>query len=217
MLSSHRLILTGGDGARADQPEERLRAGRRDAGLGGDLQRAGEKPVDLERLARLEVLQHRGLEPAKDSRHVDARLGLDVGVDADRAADRQNLAHDGDHVGLDLAVLDQAVGGADRQARRGSRSMGLRPMLGLRSPGSGNEAARWITQPTMRSVGMARARLPAGSSVSSLSFPPPKGRRSKNHHGTPFIAVMIEVPAPTNGAIRSATPQRPWAFTATTT
>src|ERR1051326_1477695 len=99
----------------------------------------------------------------------------------------------------------------------GSPRMSLRPMLWLTSPGSGNEAARWITQPTMRSVGMARARLPAGSSVSSLSFPPPKGRRSKNHHGTPFIAVMIEVPAPTNGAIRSATSQRPWAFTATTT
>ena len=28
------------------------------------------------------------------------------------------------------------------------------------------------------------------------------------HHGTPFIAVMIEVPAPTNGAMREATSAR---------
>ena len=82
------------------------------------------------------------------------------------------------------------------------------------SPGSGVEAARWITQPTMRSVGMARASLPPGSSDSSRSLPPPNFKRSKNHHGTPFIAVMIEVPGPTKGAILSATSGRLCAFTA---
>mgnify|MGYP003693720599 CR=1 FL=1 len=84
-----------------------------------DLERAGEQAVDFQRLARLEVLQRRGLELAEHARHVDARLGIDGGVDADRAADRQHLAHDADHVGLDQRILDQAVGGADRE--RGDR------------------------------------------------------------------------------------------------
>ena len=91
------------------------------------------------------------------------------------------------------------------------------PMLWLMRPGSGVEAARWITQPTMRPVGMARASLPPGSSDSRRSRPLPNFKRSKNHHGTPFIAVRIDVSAPTKGPIRSATPARLWALTATIT
>jgi hypothetical protein len=59
----------------------------------------------------------------------------------------------------------------------GSPRISLRPMLWLMSPGSGVDAARWITQPTMRSVGMARSSLPPGSSDSRRCAPEPNPRR----------------------------------------
>ena len=90
-------------------------------------------------------------------------------------------------------------------------------MLWLIRPGSGVEAARWTTQPTMRSVGMARESLPPGSSVSRRSLPPPKASRSKNHHGTPFIAVTIEVFSPSSGAMPARDLGQALALTATMT
>ena len=48
----------------------------------------------------------------------------------------------------------------------GSPRISLAPMLWLIRPGSGVDAARWMTQPTTRSVGMARDSLPPGSSDS---------------------------------------------------
>src|SRR5258706_673820 len=44
-----------------DEPEQALGVRRLHAGLACDFQRAGEKPIDLERFAGFEVLQHRGL------------------------------------------------------------------------------------------------------------------------------------------------------------
>jgi hypothetical protein len=99
----------------------------------------------------------------------------------------------------------------------GSPRISRRPVLWRMRPGSGVEAARWMTQPMMRSVGMALARRPPGSRVSSRSPPAPNASRSKNHQGTPFMAVRIEVSSPTKGAMRCATSGRLWAFTATTT
>ena len=97
----------------------------------------------------------------------------------------------------------------------GSPRISFEPMLWLTRPGSGVEAARWITQPTTRSVGMARASLPPGSSDSRRASRPL--RPWKNHQGTPFIAVTTEVSFPSSGAIVSATCVRLCAFTVTNT
>ena len=98
----------------------------------------------------------------------------------------------------------------------GSPRISLAPMLWLTRPGSGVEAARWITQPTMRSVGMARDSLPPGSSDSRRAVRA-VFRPWKNHHGTPFIAVTTEVSGPSNGAMASATSVRLCALTVTNT
>ena len=90
-------------------------------------------------------------------------------------------------------------------------------MLWLIRPGSGVEAAKCTTQPTMRCVGMARDRLPPGSSDSRRWLPPPYLRQSKNHHGTPFIAVTMEVSGPSSGSMPAATSVRFCALTATIT
>jgi hypothetical protein len=42
-------------------------------------------------------------------------------------------------------------------------------------------------------------------------------RRSKNHQGTPFIAVTMPVSGPSSGPMPAATSGRFWAFTATIT
>jgi len=96
-------------------------------------------------------------------------------------------------------------------------TFGHTPYLPAILRGFGIEAATWITQPTIRSVGMARESLPPGSRDSRRSLPLPNFSRSKNHHGTPFMAVRMEVFFPTKGAIRTATSPRFWAFTATMT
>ncbi|MEJ2174429.1 MAG: ketopantoate reductase C-terminal domain-containing protein [bacterium] len=55
----------------------------------------------------------------------------------------------------------------------GSPTISRVPWLWLTSPGSGVDAARCTTQPTMRSVGMARDSAPPGSRLSRCSLPAP--------------------------------------------
>src|SRR2546422_823718 len=66
------------------------------------------------------------------------------------------------------------------------------PMLWLMSPGSGVEATRWITQPTMRPVGAARTDRDV-----------PAGTREPRRHQTTDGASAVD--ANTHGAILGKT------------
>lgn len=84
-------------------------------------------------------------------------------------------------------------------------------------PGSGSEQLACTTQPITCRVGTARVMLPSGS-VASSRVPdqrPPKP--SKNHQGTPFIAVITMLSWPSSGAMPCATPRIAGALTATMT
>ena len=84
-------------------------------------------------------------------------------------------------------------------------------------PGSGQELDRCTTQPITCAIGIAFASVPSGSSAAMRmpacgAFP-----LSKNHHGTPFIAVTMSVRGPINGAMCAATSGSAVALTATIT
>ena len=86
------------------------------------------------------------------------------------------------------------------------------------TPGASSEQLQCTTPPITLAAGMARAIAPSGSTAPRRwpAMGPPKPP-SRNHQGTPFIAVSTMVSAPISGAMRSATPASAGALTAITT
>src|SRR6201994_562913 len=84
-------------------------------------------------------------------------------------------------------------------------------------PGSRTLLLMWTTAPMTCRAGMAAAIVPPGSTLSSCCpwHGPPNP--SKNHHGTPFIAVSTIVSGPSSGPITAAADRAPCALTASTT
>ena len=84
----------------------------------------------------------------------------------------------------------------------GSPMMSVLPKWCCTKPGSLTEQLACTTQPMMCFAGTARAIAPSGSTAfrREPSNRPPKP--SKNHHGTPFIAVSTMVSGPIEGRDR---------------
>ena len=84
-------------------------------------------------------------------------------------------------------------------------------------PGPLSEQLECTTPPTTWAAGIARAISPVGSTACSRwpAWAPPKP--SRNHHGTPFIAVSTTVSGPISGPIWRATASSEGALTAITT
>jgi hypothetical protein len=85
------------------------------------------------------------------------------------------------------------------------------------TPGAFTAQLACTTQPMTWRAGMARAISPVGSTACSAvpASAPPKP--SKNHQGTPFMAVSTMVSGPISGAMWRATSSSAGALTAMTT
>src|SRR5205807_8737611 len=74
-----------------------------------DFARRGQQNVDLDGLASFDVLQHRGLERAKLSRHGVAILAALLDRTADSCADRRRLAHHLQAKPVDQSIVENPV------------------------------------------------------------------------------------------------------------
>ena len=96
----------------------------------------------------------------------------------------------------------------------GSPSTSRLPELWRTTPGVGTSAARYTTPPITRWLAMAAPMRPSPSqdlSALPASAPP---QPSKNHQGTPFIAVTTEVSGPSSGTRSATALARLWLFSA---
>ena len=99
----------------------------------------------------------------------------------------------------------------------GSPMMILLPKPWRTTPGAATEQLACTTLPTMCRAPTAAAMSPPGSTACScrpVNGPP---KPCRNHHGTPFMAVITTVCAASSGPSCSATSRMAGAFTAITT
>ena len=91
------------------------------------------------------------------------------------------------------------------------------PLMCRTRPGAGRVLVRCTTPPSTCRAGMAARATPPGSTLSRASPRQGPARPSKNHQGTPFIAVSTCVRGPINAATCGAAAASAGPFTASTT
>ena len=125
----------------------------------------------------------------------------------------------GDTVAAKPARCSSAASANTRGVSRpeGSPTISPLPKWWRITPGACTEQLACTTQPITWRAGMARPMAPSGSTACSVvpASGPPKP--SKNHQGTPFMAVSTTVSGPISGAMWRATSASAGALTATMT